>query len=331
METPLDVLQHARGFMTSRAILTAAELDLFTRLDESAVTAAELAATLQLDQRALTRLLDFLVTLGLFQKQGEAYRVTENGTHFSARHPTSALAMLQHLNMLWENWSHLTEAVRKGSGPRRRTVIGAESEEDSRSFIGAMHAIARRVAADVAAVFDAQRFEKLLDIGGGSGAYTIAFLRRNPHLHAVLFDLPIVVPMARQNIVSEGLADRVTFVQGDFGNDELPGGCDLALLSAIIHQNGPPENIALYAKVHRALEPGGVLLIRDHIMDESRTKPPDGALFALNMLVNTSAGDTYTFAEVEQPLREVGFSSVRLLRSGERMDCLVEARKASGA
>jgi predicted O-methyltransferase YrrM len=328
METPLDVLQHARGFMTSRAILTAAELDLFTRLDQEAATAGELAATLQLDQRALTRLLDFLVTLGLFQKQSAAYRVTENGAHFSARHPTSALAMLQHLNMLWDNWSYLTATVRDGNNPARRTVIGTASEEDARSFIGAMHAIARRVAADIAAACDAQQFKRLLDIGGGSGAYTIAFLQKNPHLHAVLFDLPNVVPMAQQNIVSEGLQDRVTFAQGDFGKDELPGGCDLALLSAIIHQNGPQENIELYAKVHRALEPGGVLLIRDHIMDESRTKPPEGALFALNMLVNTSAGDTYTFGEVEEPLRQAGFSQVRLLRFGERMDCLVEARKA---
>jgi SAM-dependent methyltransferase len=331
MQTPLDVLEQARSFMISRAILTAAELDLFTRLDKQAATAGDLAPALQLDQRALTRLLDFLVTLGLFHKQGEAYRVTENGAHFSARHPTSALAMLQHLNMLWNNWSYLTATVRDGNNPGRRTVIGTASEDDARSFIGAMHAIARRVAADIAAACDALRFERLLDIGGGSGAYTIAFLQNNPHLHAVLFDLPNVVPMARQNIVGAGLEDRVTFMQGDFGTDELPGGCDLALLSAIIHQNGPEENIELYAKVHRALEPGGVLLIRDHIMDESRTKPPDGALFALNMLVNTAAGDTYTFAEVEKPLRQVGFSQVRLLRSGERMDCLVEATKASAA
>jgi predicted O-methyltransferase YrrM len=329
MDTPLDVLQQARGFMTSRAILTAAELDLFTRLDKRPATAAELAAALQLDQRALTRLLDFLVSVGLFQKQSEAYRVTESGAHFSAHNSTSSLAMLQHLNLLWENWSHLSTAVREGSSPRRKAVSGSASEEDARSFIGAMHAIARRVATDVAGTYDTQRFERLLDIGGGSGAYTIAFLQKNPRLHAVLFDLPNVVPMARQNIASEGLEDRVTFAEGDFGKDELPRGCDLALLSAIIHQNGPEENLELYAKVQRALAPGGVLLIRDHIMDESRTKPPDGALFALNMLVNTAAGDTYTLAEVEKPLRQVGFSAVRLLRSGERMDCLVEATKVS--
>lgn len=315
--------------MTSRAILTAAELDLFTQLDERAATAGELATRLQLDPRALARLLDCLVTLDLIRKGCDGYTVTAGGTHFSARHPTSALAMLRHLNTIWDNWSNLTAAVRNGSNSARRTVIGSASEEDTRAFIGAMHVVARRTAADVAAACNAQRFSTLLDIGGGSAAYTIAFLERNPHLHAVLFDLPNVVPIAEENIARERLRDRVTFVSGDFGTDELPGGCDLALLSAIIHQNGPQENLDLYAKVHRALEPGGVLLIRDHIMDESRTRPPDGALFALNMLVNTTAGDTYTFAEVEEPLRQVGFEQVRLLRSGEHMDCLVEASKAN--
>jgi predicted methyltransferase len=125
----------------------------------------------------------------------------------------------------------------------------------------------------------------------------------------------------------EGFQDRVELAAGDFYLDELPGGCDLALLSAIIHQNSPEQNIALYEKIHRALAPGGVVLIRDHIMDESRTQPPAGAMFALNMLVNTSAGDTYTFAEVKQTLEAAGFGEIRQVRTGERMDCLVEGRK----
>jgi methylase of polypeptide subunit release factors len=166
-----------------------------------------------------------------------------------------------------------------------------------------------------------------LDVGGGSGAYTIAFLQKNPHLRGVLFDFPAVIALAADNITQAGLADRVTFVPGDFYADELPSGCDLAWLSAIIHQNSLQQNAALCAKIHRALAPGGLLMIRDHIMDESRTQPPDGAMFALNMLVNTPAGDTYTFAEVEAALRQAGFVEIRSLRSGSQMDCLVEARK----
>ncbi len=116
-------------------------------------------------------------------------------------------------------------------------------------------------------------------------------------------------------------------VAGNYNKDELPGGCDLALLSAIIHQNSPEENQTLYRKIYQALEKGGVLLIRDHVMDESRALPPQGALFALNMLVSTPAGDTYTFEEIRKDLEMAGFDDVNMVLRGERMDCLVEARK----
>jgi len=109
--------------------------------------------------------------------------------------------------------------------------------------------------------------------------------------------------------------------------DDLPPGCDIALLSAIIHQNSPQQNVELYRKIYQALDPGGTLIIRDHVMDESRTSPPAGALFALNMLVNTQAGDTYTFMEVKNTLNIAGFIEVKLAISGKEMDCIVEAIK----
>jgi len=136
-----------------------------------------------------------------------------------------------------------------------------------------------------------------------------------------------VIPIAREMVGKAKLENRVRFAEGNYNSDELPGGCDLALLSAIIHQNSPEENLTLYRKIYAALETGGVLLIRDHVMDETRTQPPGGALFALNMLVNTPGGDTYTFSEIRDGLEAAGFDDVKMVTSGERMDCLVEARK----
>jgi SAM-dependent methyltransferase len=327
MPTPLDILVQVRSYMLSRVILTAAELDLFTRLADQPITAGEIAAGFGLDERGLTRLLDCLVTQGLLEKKHGRYRVTKHGAYLASGHPSSILPMVQHLGTIWDNWSQLTECVRSGGNPRRRAVSGSTSEQDTRAFIGAMHVAARPTAAAVAEACDLRRFSQLLDVGGGSGAYTIAFLKKSTNLRAVLFDLPGVIRIAEDNVAQAGLRDRVAFVAGDFYKDELPSGCDLALLSAIIHQNSPEQNLDLYAKIHRALEPGGVLLIRDHVMDESRTKPPDGALFALNMLVNTPGGDTYTFTEIANTLRRAGFANTRLLRSGEHMDCMIEARK----
>ena len=134
---------------------------------------------------------------------------------------------------------------------------------------------------------------------------------------------------------SESKADRNAFIGAmhvaarriSAKLDDLPSGCDIALLSAIIHQNSPQQNVELYRKIYHALDSGGTLIIRDHIMDESRTDPPAGALFALNMLVNTQAGDTYTFREVKDTLKSAGFVEVNLVKSGKEMDCLVEAKK----
>ncbi len=195
------------------------------------------------------------------------------------------------------------------------------------AFIGAMHAVGKSLSQEIADFYDLSRFKQLLDIGGASGTYTIAFLNKNPGMKATIFDLRNVIGLAKKRIKDEGLGRRVKFVAGDFYNDALPEGADLALLSAIIHQNSPKQNLALFKKIHRALVRRGVLLIRDHIMDESRTNPPAGTVFAINMLVNTRSGDTYTFREVRDALEKAGLSSVRLLRTGQKMDCLVEATK----
>lgn len=321
-----DVMALARAFMRSRIILTAAELDIFTNIDEGFDTAERIAERLALNPRALARVLDCLVTYDLLVKKDGVYALTGEGALLSSRHPASSLPMVLHQSRLWVSWSDLTEVVRKGPAASRNLMPSMDMES-RRAFIGAMHVIGRRLSEEIAASIDGSGYRKLMDVGGGSGTYTIAFLRKNPGLRALIFDLPEVVPMARERLAAEGLLDRTELAAGDFSRDQLPAGCDLALLSAIIHQNGPEENLDLYRNVFRALEPGGMILVRDHIMEESRVRPPEGAIFAINMLVNTRGGDTYTFGEVEKALEEAGFTNIRLLRSGERMDCVVAASK----
>jgi len=318
-------MDEARSFMISRIILTAAELDFFTRLEEKPCTAREMAREMELDARATTRVLDCLVALGLLEKKSAVYKPTEKGSVYSARHPETIRPMVLHTNHLWDMWSELTDVVKKGGDSGRQGI--QLDNENWKSFIGAMHVSGRKLAQKIASEYDLSRFKRLLDIGGASGTYTIAFLRANPSMTAVLFDLANVIPMAKERVVEEKIADRVQLVAGDFYRDKLPKGCDLALLFAVIHQNSPEKNLELYTKIYRALEPGGTVLIRDHIMDESRTKPTAAAVFAINMLVNRHGGDTYTFAEVKAGLEKAGFINVKQVRHGESMDGLVEGRK----
>ncbi|HBH86198.1 MAG TPA: hypothetical protein DDY17_01160 [Syntrophaceae bacterium] len=165
----------------------------------------------------------------------------------------------------------------------------------------------------------------MLDVGGASGTYTIAFLRTVPDMRATLFDMPEVVEMARERLSKAGMLDRVTLVSGDFYQDEFPPGHDLAFVSAIIHQNSPAQNVDLYHKIFRSLDRGGRIVIRDHVMEPDRLHPKDGAIFAVNMLLGTSGGGTYTYEEIKADLSQAGFTAVRLIKRGEHMDALVEA------
>jgi len=171
------------------------------------------------------------------------------------------------------------------------------------------------------------KFSHLLDVGGASGTWTIAFLRAVPETAATLFDLPPVIPLAQKRLSEAGFQDRVTLVGGDFYADDLPAGADLAWLGAICHQNSREQNRALFARVHKALQDNGTLVIRDVVMDPSHTTPAGGALFAVNMLTATEGGGTYSFEEYRLDLCKAGFDQVTLVHQDEFMNSLIKAVK----
>jgi precorrin-6B methylase 2 len=326
--TPEAVLGLAREFMRSRVLLSAAQLDLFTLLGGQRLAPEQVARAVGADERGMAILLDTLAAMDLLEKsEGLFHCPAEVAALLSASSPDSVLPMVLHAAGLWTRWSDLTAVVQRG----REAAAGGPSRIDPRQqehFIHAMHVIGRSLAASVVAALELTGRDRLLDIGGATGTYTEAVLEAHPEMRATLFDLPPVIEMARPRLERSGLLPRIDLVAGDFYRDELPTGHDVALLSAIIHQNGPDQNLALYRKIHRALRPGGLLVIRDHVMSADHTQPPGGALFAVNMLVGTLAGGTYSFAEIRDDLTAAGFEDVRLIQEDSgRMNGLVTGRK----
>jgi SAM-dependent methyltransferase len=173
-----------------------------------------------------------------------------------------------------------------------------------------MHWRATQTAAEVVGLLDLDGVERVLDVGGGSGAYAMAFARARRGISAVVFDLPNVVPLTRAYIQQEGLGAEVTTATGDYLSAPIGEGFDLVFLSAVIHSNGPDDNRLLMRKCAAALKPRGQVVVQDFLMDEDRSGPLPAALFALNMLVGTPEGDTYTESEVRAWLREAGCRSV---------------------
>lgn len=324
---PEEILKMARGFMGARILLTGAELNLFTLLQNRSMTAQEIAEQSDMALRPLGILLDALTALALLQKEEGLYHCTPPVSRFLAEDaPDSVMPMVLHMAHLWHRWAGLTNMV-QGVPAIHDQDSDAKSEAELRAFIGAMHVVGKNRAEEIVAGINPENARNLLDVGGASGTYIIAFLRAVPEMKATLFDQPAIMEMARERLSHEGLLARVTLIPGDFYRDDLPAGHDLAFISAIIHQNNPAQNLDLYRNVFRALVPGGRVVIRDHIMEANRTEPPEGAVFAVNMLVATDGGATYTFDEIRRGLEQAGFDQISLLRKGEHMDGLVEAFK----
>lgn len=322
-----DIMGLARSFMECRIFLTAAQIDLFTLLAPAPLSAQEVTARIGADIRGVTILLDALSAMGLLDKREEVYQCGPSLSRFlSAGAPESVLPMVLHMAGLWRRWSSLTDIVQGVQVPDQ-VPSSFRDPDELRAFIGAMDVIARPLASRIAVDVHPGRSRSLLDVGGASGTYTIAFLNSAPRMKATLFDRPEVIEIARQHLGKAGVLDRVNLVAGDFYRDQLPAGHDLAFLSAIIHQNSPNQNLGLFRNVFESLEQGGRVVIRDHVMKPDRTQPKEGALFAVNMLVSTTGGKTYTYDEIKTGLERAGFTKVHLVRKGEHMDGLVEAFK----
>jgi SAM-dependent methyltransferase len=307
--TPEKIFEKARSFMPARIILSAHELGVFEVLREKPRQSSEVAAFLSCDARGMDRLLNALVVLQLLEKKDNMFELTDVARRAFLPESEEFLAGLDHAVQMWETWSTLTDAVRRGG-----KVVGPPMTERDRAyferFIKAMHANSAPRADDVIAKLPLANVTFAVDVGGGSGAYAASLARRFPHARVVLFDLPQVIEIAPDFLAKYEGGERVELVAGDMLKDELPGPADLIWLSAIVHMFSPQENEELVARCYNALAPGGKLAIQDFIMDETRTSPPAGAIFALNMLVARDAGDTYTESELRGWFEKAGFTNV---------------------
>jgi predicted O-methyltransferase YrrM len=302
-------------------------LNLFTLLAQAPLSAPEVAGRINGNAQALSTLLDAVAAMGLLSKKGRTYRCEPPISQYLVEgSPNSVLPMVRHMASLWTRWSRLTDIAKNGDAAKKDFNFSRDTKE-LKAFINAMHVAGSPLAKKIAKAVDPSASRALLDVGGGSGTYTIAFLRAVPEMKATLFDLPEVIEMARERLNRENLLERTTLVAGSYYHDELPAGHDLALISAIIHSNSPEQNLDLYRKVFRSLNKGGRILVRDHVMAPNRIHPKDGAIFAINMLVGTSGGGTYTYKEIEEGLSQAGFARIKFLRQGEHMDAVVEGFK----
>jgi (2Fe-2S) ferredoxin/SAM-dependent methyltransferase len=310
---PDDLNLTLRGYMESRALLTALELDIFTAVGNGA-TAAEVAQKISTHPRATEMLLNALASMGtLLKQQGVFHDTPVTARYFAEGSKDNARPGLIHTANIWHRWSNLTDCVRAGTAVGHQEM--AERDNDwTKPFIAAMHRNAAERTPLVVQAVGTGPAERLLDVGGGSAAYSIAFAKANEKLHATVLDLPPVLALAQGHINAAGLAGRVATRAGDLRRDPLGKGFTLVLVSAICHMLSPEENQDLLRRCFEALAPQGRVVIQDFILEPDKTAPRHAALFALNMLVGTEAGSTYSHEEYSAWMRGAGFEEVRHLR-----------------
>jgi (2Fe-2S) ferredoxin/SAM-dependent methyltransferase len=307
---PDDFQQILRGFQESRALLTAIETDLFTAVGAGAGAAA-VARAIDADPRATEMLLNALAAMELIEKRDGRFMNGLTAARFLvAGAPDDSRAALLHTAHLWSRWSTLTECVRRGTSVSVQDGA-ARGADWTETFIAAMHKNATFRAPVAARAVGLDGVRRMLDVGGGSGAYAIAFAQTEPGLAVDILDLPDVVPIAERYIDQAGLGARVKARVGDLRRDPFGSGYDLVLFSAICHMNSPEENRDMLGRAFAALASGGRVVIHDFILNPDKAGPKTGALFALNMLVGTRAGDSYSGEEYTEWLRGAGFSDIR--------------------
>lgn len=317
--SPLPLMQLSIGFWSFKALATAYELDVFARLSGTdGHTIDELADMLGVDRRPAELLVTACASVGLLERRDGRYVNSALAEEFlvpgKANHFGGWVRMLDH--RLYPAWGRLTEAVRTNrptswNPDEQAHMFDSEDPVLLALFWEAMHALSTFTARELGAHVDLSTATALLDVGGGSGAYDIELCRRYPDLRATVFDLPQVCEIASTKIADAGYADRITSAPGDFLADaELPAGHDVVLLSMIMHDWTPEQDLALLRKCHAALPSGGRIVISELLVNDEKTGPPAAALMSLNMLVET-VGRNYTAAEYGQWLRATGFVDVQ--------------------
>jgi predicted O-methyltransferase YrrM len=303
------LLATAGSYWSACTLQAGVDLEVFTKIDDESIDAEELARRLGGDVRGVTMLLNALTAMGLLIKKDNRFANTPEGKSFLVKEsPRYVGYLISHHNQLINSWAHLPDAVKSGEPVRKQPY---KEEEERETFMMGMLGLAMAGAPRIAASIDLSGRHHLLDLGGGPGTYAIHFCLANPELRATVYDLPETRPFALRTVKQFKLEERIDFMAGDYVEEEIKGSYDVAWLSHILHAEGPENCREIIRKTLSVMEPGGLILIQDFILEDTLDCPPFPALFALNMLINTPQGRSYSETQIKEMLTEAGIKDVK--------------------
>ncbi|MDP2935842.1 MAG: methyltransferase [Dehalococcoidia bacterium] len=324
-----SLMDLAVGYQRSMVLLSANRIGVFGALAGGPLSSEEVASSCGSQPRSTAMLLNACAALGLLSKDQERFSNRPLASRFLV--PGKDTYLGNYLGLMedgYEKWGHLGESVienRRASSPARDS---GRDPQWNRRFTLAMRQGARAMARQVAKSVDLRGCRKLIDVGGGPGVFAMEMVRRNPGLEATVFDIPGVLEIAREIIEESGLKDRIHLQPGDYHKDSFGVGNDVVLLFGILHSESLASRKRLLEKAWESLAPGGLVLVRQFLLEEDRAGPLEATLFSLQMLLYTDSGEGYTWRDIESWLKECNFvNPSRKLISARRPYSLVLARK----
>lgn len=315
--TPERIQQMAFAFAPPLLVEAAIEHQVFDLLHDGPKTVDEMVAASGASPRGMRALLNGLVALELLARQGDAFGLSlEAETFLVSGKPDYQGGMFRHIShQLLPHWLKLSQSVKTG---RPSAAVNQQSfgGEFFREFVEDLfprgYAAARRLGESLG-IASANGPIRVLDLAAGSGVWSIALAEQSDHVSVTAVDWAEVIPVTRRVAERRGVADRYAFVSGDLLKAEFGEGYQVATLGQILHSEGESRSRQLLKKVFDALAPGGTIAIAEILPNEQRTGPPAALIFAVNMLVHTDEGDTYSFGEISKWLSEAGFVDCREL------------------
>jgi ubiquinone/menaquinone biosynthesis C-methylase UbiE len=322
---PEAIMQLAAGFMAAKHLFAASELGLFEALADSPAGLDALAARTGLTRRAVRISADAMVTLGLLEASDGIYR---NSPAAAAYLASPGPGDLRPFLRFWDKisypaWTRLADALASGP-PQEIFELGDGLQRVASEGI---EAILAQPANALPTAFDFGPQQRLLDIGGGTGSWSVAVARRHQHIQGTVLDVPGTVEIARSKVAAAGLASRITVVAGDATTGELPAGHDVFLIANLVHYFSPEQNQDLLSRVRRAARPGSALLLADFWTNPAHTEPRHAALMAGEFAVHVQTGDVYSADEARTWLDRTGWRFVGHRRlAGPQSLIIAEAR-----
>jgi len=307
--TPEPIMKIAMGFMAAKHLFAASEVGLFEALATGSATIEELAARTGLPSRTAGIVAAAMVSLGLIEQEGAHYRNGEAAAAFlSGKSGADLRPMLRFWDQItYPSWQKLVDAVRTGSG---QTQFGTFDKRQQEIFSAGVEAFSAPAAAALAANYDFSRHRRVLDVGGGTGSFLVAILKRHTNLMGTLLELPGACAVARQKLADAPERSRIEIVEGDVFKDTLPDGHDALIVANTAHVFSVPHNIDLMGKMRAGVRPGARLLLVDQWTDPTHSKPPAAALMSGTFLLTSGEGRAYSEQEADTWLERTGWKKI---------------------